>query len=222
MKTKAIIFDFDGTLTKKHKLPNSWARVWARINCQSKDEMYYKQYMNGEIDYSEWFKLCYECFKEENVNERDFVEISNEIELIDNLEDYLKFLNEQGIKLYILSGGIGNIIEKKIGHLKKYITSIEADMFLIDENGLLCGISPTQSKVYTKSHFVKHIMSELDIAKDEVVFIGNGLNDEDVYTSGVKTICLNPDCDAHPENKTFWTETIVDCEDIMQTLKFID
>ncbi len=30
MKTKAIIFDFDGTLTKPHRLPNSWARVWDR------------------------------------------------------------------------------------------------------------------------------------------------------------------------------------------------
>lgn len=222
MKTKAIIFDFDGTLTKPHRLPNSWARVWDRIGCKDIDDLYYGQYLNGEISYTKWLDLCYDCFKENKVNEKDFFEISNEIELVDNLEEYFKYLNGQNIKIYILSGGVGNIIEEKTAPLKKYITSIEADKFLIDEKGYLCGVQASESRIETKSHFVKSLMANLGLNHDEVVFVGNGANDEEVYTSGVKTICVNPDKNAHPNNKIFWTEYLEDCLDIMKTLNFIE
>lgn len=222
MKTKAIVFDFDGTLTKPHRLANSWARVWDRINCNDIDDMLYSQFRNGEISYSKWFQLCYDCFKEHGVNKTHFIEIANEIELVDFLEEYFQILNDNGVKIYILSGGVGNIIDIKISPIKKYITSVEADMFLMDENGYLNGAKLSESKIETKSHFVRCLMEKLGIGKDELVFIGNGANDEEVYTTGVKTICINPDSNAHPENTTFWSKTLYDCKDIRKTLEFID
>ena len=131
-------------------------------------------------------------------------------------------MNENNIKIYILSGGVGNIIEEKTAQLKKYITSIEADKFLIDEDGYLCGVEASESRIETKSHFVRSLMESLGLNCDEVVFVGNGANDEEVYTSGVKTICINPDDNAHPTNKTFWTEYLEDSLDIMKTLNFIE
>lgn len=44
MKTKLIIFDFDGTLSKPSKLPNSWARVWNKIGREKDDEILYEKY----------------------------------------------------------------------------------------------------------------------------------------------------------------------------------
>lgn len=222
MKTKIVVFDFDGTLTKPHKLSNSWARVWNKINCLDKDEFYYKQYVSGQINYKQWLELCFECFKEQNVLEKDFIDIAKEIELVDYIEDYLKFLSQNGIKIFILSGGIGNIIDYKIDNLKKYITSIEADMFLIGQQGNLVGVKECETSVETKSQFILSLMSKYGLDKQEIVFVGNGLNDEEVYKSGVKTICVNPDEDAHPENPIFWTHAIKNCNDIRQTLEFID
>lgn len=222
MSTKAVIFDFDGTLTKPHRLPNSWARVWDRINCNHIDEVYYNQYKRGEITYKEWFKLCFACFKEHGVSMDDFVAIADEIELVDFIEEYFEYLFQNDVKIFILSGGVGNIIEYKMSHLKKYITSLQADMFKLDEFGKLSSIDESTSKVGEKSTYVNSIMDSLKLNKDEVVFIGNGANDEEVYLTGVKTICVNPDSDAHPENRTFWTEVILKCEDIRETLNFID
>lgn len=222
MKTKAIIFDFDGTLTKPHRLPNSWARVWDRIECNHIDEILYGRYKNKEITYEEWFRLCFECFKEHGVSQDDFVAIANEIELVDFLDEYFEHLHQNGVKIFILSGGVGNIIEYKIDHLKKYITSLQADMFKLDEFGKLSTINESVCKVEIKSDFVNSIMESLNLNKDEVVFVGNGLNDEEVCKTGVKTICINPDKDAHPEDRKIWTEAICDCKDIRETLNFID
>lgn len=222
MKTKAVIFDFDGTLTKPHRLPNSWARIWDRIDCNDIDQKYYWQYKNGEITYEEWFTLCFECFKEKGVSASDFIAIASEIELIDYIEEYFKFLSDNHIKIYILSGGVGNIIEYKVSHLRKYITSLQADTFLLDENGNLCEVDNSACKVGNKEKFVNAIMDEFGLDKDEVVFIGNGSNDECVCKTGVKTICINPDSDVHAEDRKIWTATIYNCKDIRETLKFID
>ena len=221
MKTKAVIFDFDGTLTKPHKLPNSWARVWSKIDCLDEDEKYYSQFRNGEITYREWLYLCYECYKRENVCAKLFEDVAEEIELVDYIEEFFKTLYDSNIKIYILSGGVGNIIDSKLAGLKKYITSIEADTFLLDEAGKLCGVKESPSRLETKSYFVKSLLKDLNLNENEVVFVGNGCNDEEVYKAKVKTICVNPDKNAHPDNRTFWTYDMSDCKDIREILKFI-
>lgn len=222
MKTKAVVFDFDGTLTKPHRLSNSWARVWDRIGCNDIDDVLYGRFNRGEITYEEWFYLCYDCFKEHKVNMQHFVDIADEIELLDHMEEYFKTLNNSGVKIYVLSGGVGNIVDIKLQSVNKYITSIEADRFVLDEGGDLCGATLSDSRLEKKSFFVNKLMKTLGINRDEVVFIGNGCNDEEVYTTGVKTICINPDNNAHPDNRMFWTISLGKCDDIRKTLEFID
>ena len=49
----------------------------------------------------------------------------------------------------------------------------------------------------------------------------NGKNDEEVYKSGVKTVCLNPD-DADFENKTLWHHVIMKADSLKAILPFIE
>ena len=49
-KTKLVIFDFDGTLTKPHKLDNSWTRIWNKIGLTSEEErLYYNAFKKGKL-----------------------------------------------------------------------------------------------------------------------------------------------------------------------------
>ena len=68
MKTKLIIFDFDGTLSKPNKLPNSWARIWDKIGRADDDNRLYKEYVNGIIDYNTWADEVLKIYREETVS----------------------------------------------------------------------------------------------------------------------------------------------------------
>lgn len=222
MKTKAIIFDFDGTLTKPHKFPNSWARLWHKIGCQEEDDILYGKFNNKEITYDEWLEECLKIFRRERVCKKDFQEISKDTSLVDFFDEYMHTLANNNVSVYVLSGGIGNVIECKLENYKKQIKEIICDKFKLDEHEIVCGYESIPQSLAKKSKVVYSILEKDKLSKDEVVFIGNGANDEEVYLTGVKTICVNPDCNAHPENKTFWKEYIKDCNDIRKTLNFID
>ena len=46
IKTKLVIFDFDGTLSKPDKINNTWARIWNRIDMLDEDDRLYELYKN--------------------------------------------------------------------------------------------------------------------------------------------------------------------------------
>lgn len=221
MNTKVVVFDFDGTLSKPSKLPNSWARVWDRIGCQEEDEKLYKLYSSGKITYREWTNLVLDIYKREKVSEIMLKDISNETILISGLGELLKFFKNNSVDVYILSGGIKNIIEFSLLEYMPYIKKIEADKLIFNENRELTNIDFVDNSVENKSLFIFKIMEKLNLKSDEIVFVGNGSNDEDVYKTGVKTICINPD-DADFKNTVKWNHCIENCGNIMDILKFID
>lgn len=63
IKTKLIVFDFDGTLSKPNALPNSWARIWAKIGRTKDDETLYQMYKNKELSYTEWAKEVIKVYR---------------------------------------------------------------------------------------------------------------------------------------------------------------
>ena len=220
MKTKLIIFDFDGTLSKPSALPNSWARIWNKIGREKDDEILYNKYCSGEIDYKEWAKEVIKVYQDAGVNQELLKEISKDTQLLDNTKEVLKYLYEKKIKIIILSGGIKNIIEEALQHYKKYVYKIEAQELLFDDKGKLSGITTLEHDIEDKSQFVQMMMKKLKLTAKDVLFFGNGKNDEEVYRAGVKTICINPS-DAHFENKLYWKETIKQTNDLSSILTFI-
>ena len=205
MKTKVVIFDFDGTLTISKS--STWGRIWEKINALEEDEKLMNMYFNNEIDYETWVKLGYECIKEHNYAEKDLNELVLNMKLIDNVESVFKWLKGKGIKIYILSGGLKIAIEKTLKHLNEYVKQIEATNFLFDANGNLNGYTVPHHNPENKFEFVSEVINNEQVNPKEVLFIGNGKNDETVYRTGVNTLCLNPH-KANYENKEIWHNTI--------------
>ena len=51
---KTIVFDFDGTLTKKsHEV---WEKMWKAIDASDIDYMLYCKHKNGELDNEQWLE----------------------------------------------------------------------------------------------------------------------------------------------------------------------
>lgn len=220
-KTKLVIFDFDGTLSKPDKINNTWARIWNKIDMLDEDDRLFELYKNKEITYLQWVDEIVKIFRDNNVTNAMFTSLANEIELLDNCEKVFKIFYENGIKICILSGGVKNIIEEKVKNFSKYITKIEAEFLTLDENGVVNGAKLSDSNIEDKSHFILKQMKEYDLKKEEVVFVGNSYNDEEAYKSGATTICINP-VETDYTNKTIWTHYIEQTNDLSTILPFIN
>lgn len=214
---KAVVFDFDGTLTKKsHEI---WGKMWKALDASDVDYMLYMKHKNGELDYNQW---CIEIEKEyikRGFSKEMLFNVAEGIELMDNLEETLKTLKDNGYQLFIISGGVDKVIYNKLGELSKYFEEIHACRFDFDENGLLTHIENTKYDEEGKKLFIDEYCLKTNNDPKNITFIGNGDNDEYVYLSGCKTICINPQRNTNHENKDIWHIVINATEDMREILK---
>lgn len=221
---KAIVFDFDGTLTKSRKESNCWYEVWKYMDDLAYDDFLYKKYKNNEIDDIEWFDLIFKRYKEKGVKREYLHEISKKIELLPGAHETLKYLYDNDVKIFILSGGIRQIIEDilKRENVYNFITSIETyDLIFDNEGNLIDFKQPNFHNPENKNEYIDLLTKQYNLKSDEILFVGNGANDEKVYLSGANTLCINPD-DADISNKVVWHNAIENCGNLVEILKFCD
>lgn len=53
------------------------------------------------------------------------------------------------------------------------------------------------------------------------MFVGNSDNDEDVYKTGVKTLCINP-LEADYKNKVLWNNYIKKSNSLRDIMQFVE
>ena len=136
---KAVIFDFDGTLTKTKKGSNCWYKIWEYIDDLEYDSYLYNKFKNKEISDTQWFKLIFERYKEKNVQKKYLENIALKIKFLPGTYKTLEQLYKNGIKIFILSGGVRQIIESVLNREKilPFVTSLESYDLIFDKNGKL-------------------------------------------------------------------------------------
>lgn len=217
---KTVVFDFDGTLTKKsHEI---WHKIWKRLDALDIDYKLYDMYKKREINYIEWCDLIEQEYIKLGLNKDMLFELSSGIELMDNLEETLKVLKAKGYHLYVVSGGIDKIIYNKLGDLVKYFDRITSCIFDFDNDGNLTKIIPTKYDDEGKKAFIDEHCQNTNTSPDEITFIGNGDNDEYVYLSGCKTVCINPGKNTNHNDKNIWHNVIDNTVDMREILKYFE
>ena len=129
--------------------------------------------------------------------------IAKGIQLIDGLEETLVTLSQYGYNLHIVSGNILPVIKTVLGRRVDYFESINANNMLFDENGKLIKIKGTNYDFEGKAKLINEFKEKTNSKNDEIIFVGNGNNDEWAHLSGCKTICINPD-ETDFSDKTKW------------------
>ena len=203
---KTIVFDFDGTLTKKEN--NVWYEMWKIIDALDVDEMLYNKYYNKEIDYNEWCREIEKEYIKRGFNHELLDKASEGVTLIDGLEETLKVLKNNNYHLYIVSGGVDKVIKRVLGNLVQYFDDIYCCKFEFDSQKYLKRIIPTRYDDEGKKWFIDEYCLKKNINPNDITFIGNDINDEYVHLSGCRTICLNPSKKAAHENSTIWNNVI--------------
>ena len=220
MKTEIVIFDYDGTLTKSEKGTNSWFNMWKALDDLKTDEKLYSMFKRGEITHREWFSLIIDHLKEKRVTSSFFKQLAKKTVLIDGVGDLFKMLYENNVEIYVLSSGIKNLIDQTLSGLKKYITDIQGYEILFDKQGVVSAGKNVDFLDEQKDDFIKKIIKTKNVKPEEILFVGNGSNDECVSKTGVQTLCLNPD-DTDHENSRIWNAYIFtnNIKDILQFVK---
>lgn len=213
---KYVVFDFDGTLTIAKKGSNSWYNIWNYLDALDEDEYLFNKYKNGEFDYNEWVLRCIDSYKTHNLDKSAMEALANNVNLINDIAKIFQLFNKLNIKIYIMSQGVKNIIDLALKDVSKYISDIQGVELFFDENDIVSGAS---YKIEDKQDYIQDIIAQENCNPDDILFVGNGQNDETVYKTGVETLCLNAD-DTDCNNKTFWTNSL-ETDSLSDILRYV-
>lgn len=220
---KIIVFDFDGTLTKKSE--NIWKSLWVELGYPVDKESYYAKlyiaFVKGQITHRQWCEMTADAFKAKGMKLDTLHHLANNTNMLNNLESTLKTLKTNNYKSYIASGNIKEAIKIALGENAKYFENIMANGMIFDSEGYLQDIIGTKYDFEGKKDFVLELAKYHNISPSEIVFVGNGDNDEWVAQTGCKTICINAD-KTDPNNKQIWTHNAGETNDLSQILQFVN
>lgn len=220
-KTKAVVFDFDGTLTTDKLNKTTWENLWTILGYDIKlcQDLHMK-YDRKEITHKKWCKLTEEKFKQRFLNQTQVNDLALQIHLLPGVKETFLELQKRNIRIYIVSGSISTIIRSVIGDLCQYVDDIKANEFIFDENNVLDKIIGTKYDFEGKADFINNISQKLEISPKDILFVGNSINDRFAYTSGARTLCINPKL-TDISNRLVWNECLTTCNDLTDILKFI-
>lgn len=221
-RTRAVVFDFDGTLTKSGKTTQTtWESLWVSLGYDIKEcQNLHQRYDRKEITHEEWCMLTEKSFKARNLHRETVNELSKKIHLVKDIKKVFQQLNDRDIKIYIVSGSIMIVIKSVLGSLNQYVDKIKANQFMFNEAGYLTQIIGTKYDFEGKSDYILHIANELRISTKDILFVGNSRNDHFAYRSGARTLCINPRL-TDMTNSTIWHEYIETCDSLLEIMKFI-
>ena len=148
-------------------------------------------------------------------------EISGEITLLPKVDETIKILRENGIKLYILSGSIKGIIKTVIGSAVTDFEEIRANDMQFDDTGYLKEIIGTAYDFEGKADYIKSIINTENCSPMDVLFVGNSCNDVWASRSGARTLCVNPSA-TDPDNLEQWTYCIRELSQMDEILKYVN
>lgn len=218
---QAVIFDFDGTLTKT-KLRTTWESLWEILGYDVQEcRTLHRQYDKGNLTHQEWCDKTAEKFIEKKLTRQQVLEFAKQIKLVAGCKKTLQAIKDRNIKLYIVSGSIKEIIENVLGSTHSLFTEIKANEFIFDiQTSILNKIIGTEYDFIGKANYIKCIANRLGIATSDILFIGNSNNDVWAYQSGAKTLCINP-TGTNYHDDTIWHDAIVECKNLSEILPFI-
>ena len=221
MKTKLAIFDFDGTLTNSKAGGNCWRYIWERINKPDIDDKLYNDFLSKKINYFEWADLVTEEYRKSGVDSKMLKEISNTIQLREGVKEAFAILKSEGVKVYILSGGIKNIVEDCLKECLPYIEKVEAQSFELDENGIVKKVVQLSHDIENKFEYITLLKEQFGLDGKDIFFMGNADNDESAHGAGVRTLCVNPDR-TNPYDKNIWDFYIENIQNMKEILPFVE
>lgn len=174
MALKIVFFDCDGTLTK---VKSSWEYLHRRLNLwNGKADLYERLFEKGLINYHEFCKKDALLWK--GLKVEDVMKIIEEIPLFEGSKELISYLKERGIFTAIVSTGLSFVVER----VKKELSiDLAISNELLSEKGIITGEIKINVEYGKKGYWVKKILKELGLKKEEAAAVGDGKGDGDMF-----------------------------------------
>jgi HAD superfamily phosphoserine phosphatase-like hydrolase len=219
--TKAVVLDFDGTMTSRKEDITTWEKIWVSLGYDINDcSKYHRQYSEGKLSHSQWCDITRDKFRQKGLRESQLLDVAKTIELIPGCREVLNLLQSHNIKLYIVSGSIRQIIKNVLGKMYELFDEVKANELTFDSDGRLSKIKGTKYDFEGKADFIKAVIQDNGFSPLEVLFIGNSCNDVWASQSGAKTLCVNPRF-TDPNNVEHWTYCLRKMYDLRTIMEFV-
>lgn len=175
---KLLVCDMCGTLIEYEKTNSSWEQLNDILGIDKEQNEKLRKRWLEEEDYSylEYSHDTISLYLQKNIQKSHIEELKEKTIYKSGIQDLVEFADRKNMNTIIITGGIGNVadmIYKDFGFDSYHSTCY----FEFYENSLIrynlekCGGSSEKLDILKK-----HIQ-EKDIQLDEVVFVGDGLND---------------------------------------------
>lgn len=221
-KAKAVIFDFDGTLTKRGTTRTTWEAIWESLGYNASEcGLLAIRYLKREITHSQWCQLTLKKFKSRNLSYETVIRVAAGMELIHDFDKCMQEIQRLGVPMYIVSGSIWDVISYVLGHRTDYFRRIESNAFGYKPDKTLGTITGTQYDFEGKGDFVKEVAKELNVHTSAILFVGNDINDEHVKATGARTLLVNPQLTS-PADQKAWDKNIPAMRSLLEILPFVD
>ena len=221
--TKIVVFDFDGTLTQDiTEETTTWEKIWLLLGYSIEDcDDLHRRFREKEITHQQWCDETLDAFRKKELSKNQVISMAEKIRLVDGAKATLNTLRGRGIKLYMLSGSITQVIQHALGDIDwPLFKEIKANDFIFDDSDILKEIDGTEYDFENKKEYLKKVVSENRVSPLDVLYIGNSNNDEWAILSGVRTLCVNPDKTNHLD-VNHWTYYIRNLKRLNQILEYI-
>lgn len=220
-QTKAVVFDFDGTLTDTTDDWTTWERIWTSLRYSVNDcAELHRRFMRKEFTHQEWCDMTRDKFKARRFSQKHLDRIIRNMSLISGTAETIKRLKSRGLRLYILSGSIKQVIRECLGDLYDSFDEVKANELVFDSSGIISEIIGTRFDFWGKADFLKRIVAENEWSNWDVLFVGNSVNDDWASLAGVRTLCVNPRF-TRPDDPAVWTYAIRKMDDLGEIMKFV-
>jgi phosphoserine phosphatase len=220
---KAVVFDFDGTLTKPGSTRSTWEAIWEHLGYNANEcGLLAKKFYRREITHPEWCRMTLEKFKAKKLNYDAVISVASGLALIDGFDDCMEELQRLSVPAYLVSGSIWDVIVAVLGDRTKYFQRIEANTFgYIGPDKQLGAITGTKFDFEGKGDFVRDVAKELHVRTSNILFVGNDINDVHVKTVGARTLLVNPH-QTSPADDSAWDKYLPRMLSLFEILPFVD
>jgi phosphoserine phosphatase len=193
LRTKLLIFDFDGTFTNTHA-NSGWELIDEVLGCERDEAILRKKFNAGVMDFKSWSQESCEIYRRYGLTiERLRHIVLTHVKPTPGISEVLISLRNLGIRTGIISGSIYNIYEFFSKQYQLYVDYPHfASVFTFDSKGKLNGGEFTNYDYGGKVHVLDKIVDKLNITKAEVAMIGNDVNDIGIFERAGISIAFNP------------------------------
>jgi HAD superfamily phosphoserine phosphatase-like hydrolase len=178
---KVVAFDFDGTLLRGPQFQYSWAAIWETLWGDT-DKLKWKglmrDYLLKKITYKEWCEIAISEFRQKGIRLDQIIGLAKEFKLIDNCLEVLMRLKAEGYKLIIVSGGVDVFLKAHLTDIKSIFDQVHINELGFDMDHVVLSVKATTYDYEHKRTAVQEFCEIEGIAMEDVVYVGDSINDE--------------------------------------------